>query len=42
MNELIKITNHGDKQTTSARDLWEFLGKPYAKFTIRRRGKWTA
>lgn len=26
MNELIKITNHGDKQTTSARDLWEFLG----------------
>lgn len=33
MNELIKITNHGDKQTTSARDLWEFLGKPYDKFT---------
>jgi hypothetical protein len=42
MNELIKITNHGDKQTTSARDLWEFLGKPYTKFTIRRRGKWMA
>ncbi len=34
MNELIKITNHGDKQTTSARDLWEFLGKPYTKFTM--------
>lgn len=33
MNELIKITNHGDRQTTSARDLWEFLGKPYGKFT---------
>lgn len=34
MNELIKITNHGDKRTTSARDLWEFLGKPYTKFTM--------
>jgi phage anti-repressor protein/phage antirepressor YoqD-like protein len=34
MNELIKITNHGDRQTTSARDLWEFLGKPYTKFTM--------
>lgn len=32
MNELIKINYQGDRQTTSARDLWEFLSKPYTEF----------
>lgn len=32
MEELIKVNHQGDKQTTSARDLWEFLGKPYTEF----------
>jgi anti-repressor protein len=32
LNELIKINNQGDKQTTSARDLWEFLGRPWSEF----------
>ena len=33
MNELIKVNQAGDRQTTSARDLWEFLDRPYTKFT---------
>lgn len=33
MKELIKINYTSDKQTTSARSLWEFLDKPYDKFT---------
>lgn len=33
MKELIKVNYDVDRQTTSARDLWEFLGKPYEKFT---------
>lgn len=32
MNELIKINYEHDRQTTSARDLWEFLGRPYTEF----------
>ncbi|MSU01801.1 phage antirepressor KilAC domain-containing protein [Tissierella pigra] len=32
MSNLIKINYQGDRQTTSARDLWEFLGKPYTEF----------
>lgn len=32
MNELIPINQ--DRQTTSARDLWDFFGKPYTKFTM--------
>ncbi len=34
MNELIKINYQHDRQTTSARSLWEFLDKPYTKFTM--------
>jgi len=33
VNELIKVNYDVDRQTTSARDLWEFLGRPYEKFT---------
>ena len=33
MSELIKINYDVDRQTTSARTLWEFLDKPYEKFT---------
>lgn len=33
MNDLIKVTYNDDRQTTSARSLWEFLDKPYDKFT---------
>lgn len=33
MNELIKVNYGADRQTTSARDLWEFLGSPYGQFT---------
>jgi anti-repressor protein len=33
MNELIKVTYDNNRQTTSARDLWDFLDKPYEKFT---------
>ncbi|OZV10754.1 hypothetical protein CIW83_18205 [Tissierella sp. P1] len=33
MNELIKINYQNDRYTTSARDLWEFLGKPYTEFS---------
>ncbi|MBU5254996.1 phage antirepressor KilAC domain-containing protein [Tissierella praeacuta] len=32
MNKLIKINYDNDRYTTSARDLWEFLGKPYTEF----------
>lgn len=32
MNELIKVTYDSDRPTTSARDLWEFLDKPYTEF----------
>lgn len=36
MNELIKINFNydSDRHTASARDLWEFLDKPYSKFTM--------
>ena len=34
MNDLIKVTYNGDRPTTSARDLWDFLDKPYTKFTM--------
>jgi len=33
MNELIKINYEKGKPTASARELWEFLGSPYGKFT---------
>jgi anti-repressor protein len=33
MNDLIKINYNSERQTTSARDLWEFLERPYGKFT---------
>lgn len=33
MNNLIKINYQNDQQTASARELWEFLDKPYDKFT---------
>lgn len=33
MNQLIKVNQDGEKQTVSARNLWEFLGRPYEKFT---------
>lgn len=33
MNDLIKVTYNSDRPTTSARDLWEFLDKPYSQFT---------
>jgi len=32
MNEIIKVNYEGDKQTTSARALWEFLNKPWGEF----------
>lgn len=32
MGELIKINYSNDRQTTSARDLWVFLDKPYRDF----------
>jgi anti-repressor protein len=32
MNELIKINYNDERQTTSARSLWEFLGQPYGRF----------
>lgn len=32
MNELIKVTYTSERPTTSARDLWEFLDKPYTEF----------
>jgi len=32
MNELIKINFNDERQTTSARSLWEFLGQPYGRF----------
>ena len=35
MSELIKINYDVDRQTTSARTLWEFLDKPWTEF-----GKW--
>lgn len=35
MNELIKINYDGERRTTSARTLWEFLDKPWTEF-----GKW--
>ena len=33
MNELIKVNYNSDRQTTSARTLWEFLGKPWGQFS---------
>ncbi|HYE12227.1 MAG TPA: phage antirepressor KilAC domain-containing protein [Patescibacteria group bacterium] len=33
MSSLIQINNDSERQTTSARSLWEFLDKPYDKFT---------
>lgn len=33
MNELIKMNYENDRQTTSARALWEFLDKPHGEFT---------
>ncbi len=33
-NELIKISYNNDRQTTSARSLWEFLDKPYTRFDL--------
>ncbi len=32
MNGLIQVKHDGDKQTTSARELWEFLDKPHGEF----------
>lgn len=32
MNELIRVNYDVDRQTTSARDLWEFLGRPWGEF----------
>lgn len=32
MNKIIKINYQNDRQTTSARSLWEFLDKPYTEF----------
>lgn len=32
MNDLIKVTYSNDRPTTSARDLWEFLDRPYTEF----------
>lgn len=34
MRNLIKVSYKDDRQTVSARDLWEFLDKPYTKFTM--------
>lgn len=33
MKDLIKVSYKGDRQTTSARSLWEFLDRPYTQFT---------
>lgn len=33
MGDLIKVNYKGDRQTVSARDLWEFLDRPYTEFT---------
>jgi len=33
-NEIFKINYDTERPTTSVRDLWEFLGKPYTKFTM--------
>jgi phage anti-repressor protein len=33
MDELIKVNDNGERLTTSARDLWEGLDRPYEKFT---------
>lgn len=33
MSDLIKINYDSDRPTTSARDLWDFLGRPYSQFT---------
>ena len=33
MNDLIKVTYNSDRPTTSARELWEFLDRPYSQFT---------
>lgn len=32
MNQLIPVNHNGDRQTVSARDLWEFLDKPWTEF----------
>lgn len=32
MNQLIKVNFDSDRPTTSARDLWEALGKPHSEF----------
>jgi anti-repressor protein len=32
MNELIKVNYNDERQTTSARSLWEFLDRPYEQF----------
>lgn len=32
MNEIIKVTYDNDRPTTSARDLWEYLDRPYTEF----------
>ena len=32
MSDLIKVNYYGDRQTTSARSIWEFLGKPHPEF----------
>lgn len=32
MNELIKVNYENDRYTTSARELWDFLGKPHSEF----------
>lgn len=32
MKDLIKVNYDIDRQTTSARDLWEFLGRPHGEF----------
>lgn len=32
MNNLINVNYKGDRQTVSARELWEFLDEPYTEF----------
>ena len=32
MDELIKVNCENGRQTTSARDLWEFLDRPHSEF----------
>lgn len=32
MNDLIQVNHDGERQTTSARELWEFLDKPHGEF----------